>query len=148
MYGYWSFEKVVDQASLWNEMPSSKAIYYGGATPVREAEDGRQLILNPVSTALIYLLPIIGITEITTANIDDVYTRIHMYETAAGPVGYDAQKTPVRLTLANIRRHVGLEANAGVAVKFEEVLIDGLRKQAREALQNEKPIGENRNLAS
>lgn len=145
MVDYWSFEKVADHAGLWHEVAPT---WGGGATPVREMEDGRQLILNPVSTALLYMLLIVGITEITEANTDDVYTRIHMYETASGPVGYDAQKTPVRLTLASIRRHVGLEANAGITVKFEEVLIDGLRKQAREVLQKEKAAGENRNSPS
>lgn len=62
--------------------------------------------LKGLTTGLIYLMPVIGMSGITTATAKTVYLRLATYEQLFGPV-----REHDRITLKQVLAHVGLTAN-------------------------------------
>ncbi|TMI99578.1 MAG: hypothetical protein E6G97_21930 [Alphaproteobacteria bacterium] len=69
-------------------------------------EDGEK-VLNSITAALINYTSIIGISEITDENIDEVSCRVALLEAICGPL-LISNNAPRFLSREEIARHVGL----------------------------------------
>ena len=66
---------------------------------------------TPTTEAVIFLTLFVGINEITEKNAVEFACRVHLFETFGDPL-LKGPNGPVRLTLADIQRHIGLKTNA------------------------------------
>lgn len=131
--GHWSIEKVIDNEDLWVKGQSA-----GFLSICRPAEGSEVECLDPVTTMLIWTLPVINIEEITEDNADEVFIRIRMLETAREPL-LRADAASANVSFANILRRVGLLAIPDLTMDtFENVILKILRGKARTALDDER----------
>ena len=98
--------------------------------------------LNPVTQALVFNAMAIGIGTITEESIEEVYIRTTMADAVYGPplVGPAPDHRTTALTLADIRRHIGLWTNVfpmETAAKFDRRMAGALRRNAVERYQRE-----------
>ena len=95
-------------ALQWNltEIPNYLAVCYDHPT---------DNTMKPISNAMIWLCPCIDIGQWTEKNIDEVWTRIRMFERLFGPMLYPLDggqdPTPYYLHHDQVRAHVGLWTN-------------------------------------
>ena len=70
----------------------------------------------PTTEAVIFLTLFVGMSEITEKNALEFACRVQLFETFAEPLlkGSDG---PVRLTLADIQRHIGLRTTANTITR-------------------------------
>jgi len=83
-----------------------------------EISDGRKY-LNIATATLINYMPIIGIIELTEANIDDAWVRIMLIENLFLKCIVDNNGRRVFLTKDDVARHVGLSTE-GASLTFHE----------------------------
>lgn len=103
-------------------------------------EDGT---LRGLTTGLIYMMPVIGMSGITTATAKTVYLRLATYETLFGPVrGYE------RVTLKQVLAHVGLTANVEPEsdAKWERRILKAFKRMHDFRLEEEIPVLDRRRL--
>ena len=96
--------------------------------------------LNPVTQALVFNAMAIGIGEITERNVEEVYIRTAMADAVYGAPLRGPAGGAVHLTLADIRRHIGLTTNvfpAETAAQFGRRMAGALRRNAAERYQRE-----------
>jgi len=76
----------------------------------QELLDSASGCTTPITEAIIFMSLIVGMNEITEKNALEFACRVHLFETYGDPLltGPDG---PVRITLANIQRHIGLRTN-------------------------------------
>jgi len=76
--------------------------------------------LNEATCALINYLPVVGITEITAENVDDVWRRIAIYQALFGSIYSNLDNgQPLFLCKSDVERHVGIETE-GTRIPFED----------------------------
>lgn len=133
MSGLWSIEGIENNDELWEDgEPSSMLI------PSHQTSDGRTKRLDIVTSAMIWMLPFVGIDEITPQNVEDTFSRIRMLELAMGPL-FKADGKGSFVTLDEVRRRIGLCVGAGMSLRpFEETLVNALKTRATEALREAK----------
>lgn len=77
--------------------------------------DGGEPVMNPVTNALIWATMAVGIGEITEKNVEEFYTRLHVWEIALGPylsdTDKDGNRKPYLMTPTDVQNHIGLVAN-------------------------------------
>ncbi len=98
----------------------------------------------PVTEAVIFYTMFVGVREITEANAEKFATRIHMWEqlngTALSGVGDDGEIVRIPVTLADVRRRVGLSTNATpyTDAKFNAEIARIVRERADAAIYKAK----------
>lgn len=70
----------------------------------------------PTTDALIWATMAIGIGEITEQNYEEFYRRLHTIEETAGTF-LNHEGKPSFITLAEVKRRIGLRTNAGLITK-------------------------------
>ena len=93
-------------------------------------ETGDLIRLNPVTHTLVFGADSIGISKITEANAEEVYTRYSMIQFAFGPQVTDHLDNSRRnITWEDIKAHIGLEVNCREMTKrqFHGLLIKAMR---------------------
>lgn len=77
-----------------------------------------------------------GMPVITAENVGEFFERIHMVESVIGAARVSSEG-PVRYTMAEVRRYVGLQTNVSphTKTKFNANVIRMLREHARSAAQ-------------
>lgn len=68
-------------------------------------EDGS---VKMVSQALVQVMPMIGLKQITDTNVAEVFLRVRLMEAVIGPLLMTADNTPRAIKLEDIKAHVGL----------------------------------------
>lgn len=74
---------------------------------------------NACTQALLNVLYMVGVTEITEENFRDVWLRITLLQAVAGGFVDAPDGSPVFLTLNDVKRHIGVEVE-GDAKTFAE----------------------------
>lgn len=139
MSGFWSIKDVSDWKSLWLDSASATI---SGMVPSRELPDGSKQVLDSITAVLIWTLPVIEIDEITEENVKETFIRVRMLEIASGPIltqedGEHGEPCPTRyIRFKELRRRIGMRVGAGMKIggSLDELLLEHLRRQAREAL--------------
>ena len=135
MSGFWNIGEIESWEDLWVDLKPESC---PGLVPSRKLSDGRTQWLDPVTAVLLWTLPCIEVDEISAGNLDEVFQRTRMLELARGPLLTHGNKHAF-LTLADLRRRIGLRVGAGMALRpFEEILLESLKSRAREALNDAK----------
>ena len=82
----------------------------------QELLDSASGCMTPMTEAVIFLTLFVGMNEITEKNAVEFACRVHLFETYGDPLlkGLDG---PVRITLADIQRHIGLRTNANLLTR-------------------------------
>jgi hypothetical protein len=75
------------------------------ATPTGEPQ------VNPVSAAIINYTMVVGLSEITAENADEVFMRFALLEAVRGAV-LTLDDRPLFITYEDVQRHVGLRTEA------------------------------------
>ena len=70
----------------------------------------------PTTEAVIFLTLFVGMNEITERNMVEFACRVHLFETFGDPL-LKGPNGPVRLTLADVQRHIGLRTNANTLTR-------------------------------
>lgn len=90
------------------------------------------------TNALIWLSVGCGYNEITEANADEIFERVSVWERVFGSFNqaYDRETDTYadsKLTLADVRRRVGLSTNANVRTRssFRKMISEKLEEDAR-----------------
>ena len=112
-------------------------------------EEGKRW--HPVGDALVWLSMLIGYTRITESNYKKIAKRIYAYETAFGTYlkgGERWDKTPTRITAADVQLYIGLSTNASEMsdAKYERWLGSVLMRESR--LIEDESLVERMNLMS
>ena len=71
---------------------------------------------KPMTEAVIFLTLFVGMNEITEKNVVEFACRVHLFETCGDPL-LKGPNGPLRLTLADIQRHIGLRTNANTLTR-------------------------------
>jgi hypothetical protein len=95
--------------------------------------------LNPVTRALETLTMSVGMGKITQDNWREFWARIYIVDQIYGPFLRHADGSDRRLTPADVRAHIGLEANVALESKvtFKTRVINNLRMDAARAVVDE-----------
>jgi len=133
----WSLKNVKN----YKEICLTKALDKDGNSEV-DPKTGEVLVrLRPVTEALVWYLGLsVGLHEITEENHEEVYRRVHVLESAIGPVvgeTKDRRFEGKRISLEQVRLHIGLETN-GITMnkqKFKESVFKRLWERAESALR-------------
>ncbi len=136
MSGYWSIEKVENCEGLWVELePNDDPL---GLVPMRTTTDGKKQWLDWTTVAINWTLPFVELEEITADNLEETFLRVRMLELAKGPF-LTVENKPVYITLEDLRRRIGLQVAAGIALRsFEANVLASLRRRANEELDEAK----------
>jgi hypothetical protein len=106
-------------------------------TAILDDAGGGMVTLKPHLEAAIWALLSVSMTEITTANLHEVYQRIHMYEHARGAmrkrVDDNDQIKPQYFTAAELKTLVGLRTNVSTKTRaqFNAYLVKLLADDAK-----------------
>lgn len=110
----WDVEKVPEQVRLVQD------------------PDSNEMVMNPVTDALIWATMAVGIGEITSKNAKEFYTRLHAWELALGSYlkdrDEDGNRKDYLLTPTDVVNHIGLSTNVAYesATTFKNKLMRNL----------------------
>lgn len=88
--------------------------------------EGEERQLSGVTAGIIYATIPVGIGEITDKNKFEFACRLEIIQDISGPYLVDGKGKPVRITVEDVYRHVGLRTNAS-SWTFAQMM-KGLRK--------------------
>jgi hypothetical protein len=69
---------------------------------------------NSKTITLIFMSIVVGHNRITATNVKDWFIRLELWQDISGPCLTDSTGKGVRLTFADIQRHIGLSTNASI----------------------------------
>lgn len=114
----WNVEKVSEQVRLIQD------------------PDSNEMVMNPVTNALIWATMEVGIGEITSRNAKEFYIRLHAWELALGSYlkacDEDGNRKDYLLTPTDVVNHIGLSTNVAYenATTFKNKLMRNLLRIA------------------
>lgn len=68
---------------------------------------------HPVGDAIVWATLVIGVSEITAKNYQQVFERLSLYQRITGPLLEYADDVKVYVTLEDVQAFIGLSTNAG-----------------------------------
>jgi hypothetical protein len=110
----------------------------GGWKPVKPGtEDDKYL--NHITNALIWSCVAVELNGITEENFEEFFIRLHIWERVSGPSCYGPKGESEHLTLADVKRHIGLHVNTSNKSRtfFLRKVNNYLVKQAEDDLKSD-----------
>lgn len=100
------------------------------------SNDDGQLVINLATAAILNYMPVIGITKLTSENVEDAWCRIAIHQALLGSYVEDMETgQPLFLTKSDLLRHVGVEAE-GEDKSFAEFCISFHRQTQQQDEKN------------
>lgn len=97
-------------------------------------QDGKKL-WNPATDALVWAMLAIDIMEITESNVDEVFTRISMWEQTCGAFRYKGTES-IYFSYEEIVKHIGFRTNISnrTSKQFDAKIAKVIRRDAQRIL--------------
>ena len=111
----WSLNRIKDYETVcW--IPVAKDYEPGYMESLSEDADGNLRKMNSVTYVIIMSTMLIGMGDITEKNLEEVVLRLELWQDVNGAMMrrfIDGKSTDVRVTPADLQRHIGLSTNVG-----------------------------------